>query len=397
MIPVQSNQKKRINKKWIIGSGVFLMLCLLTLIIVLPIVLSKKDTKTSSQQPSIGEMTNELQNEVSQNRETPSLAGVTGPLDNISTPQELQGLVELQKLQMIQGVTGPQGPQGIQGPQGPMGFQGVTGPEGPQGPMGFQGVTGPQGPIGPMGPQGPMGFQGVTGPQGPKGDPGSASISAIGPVGPRGLDGVTGPMGRTGPMGSTGPQGPKGDTGPQGSQGPKGDTGPQGSQGPKGDAGPQGPKGDAGPQGPQGPKGDAGPQGPKGDAGTIDTQNITVNVGRWKLGATTFYPTILSSDVVIRRIDKMINLYITALPLFTFPNTGAQSATTIESETPLPANVRPTQITPYTFFTDKAKKALCMATVLPTGIIQIKRLDDTPFGGAKATLHFDSFIIEYYL
>jgi len=97
--------------------------------------------------------------------------------DDVTLPDDIQGLA---------GPPGPQGIQGEKGDKGDTGPQGVTGDVGPQGiqgeigPQGIQGFPGPQGEIGPEGPPGEQGIQGIQGeigPEGPQGEPGGSSSS----------------------------------------------------------------------------------------------------------------------------------------------------------------------------------------------------------------------------
>ncbi|CAG9539795.1 unnamed protein product [Cercopithifilaria johnstoni] len=172
-------------------------------------------------------------------------------------------------------------PPGALGPPGADGEDGVNGEPGRPGKPGLDGLDIPLEPepsspcvICPAGPPGNRGQQGEPGRPGIPGEPGHHGIPGrpgkggrVGDPGPPGPPGEAGEPGIKGSPGddAIGGTGIKGPPGPQGPRGPKGPPGPTGI--PSSNFGPPGPPGEMGPTGPPGKRGEPGPNGPLGSPG----------------------------------------------------------------------------------------------------------------------------------
>jgi hypothetical protein len=132
-----------------------------------------------------------------------------------------------------------------------------------------------------------------------------------------------------------------------------------------------------------------------------DYEYTTVNVGRWLMGGATF--TGLSPVVLVQRVGRLVSVQVKSIGAVTFGASPA-AVTTIESEVPLPSHMRPPDFQPNTLVVDQSNRknkvltfAFCVASIRTDGKIQIERYNMGTFGGNKATLALDSFVIEYVL
>lgn len=134
-----------------------------------------------------------------------------------------------------------------------------------------------------------------------------------------------------------------------------------------------------------------------------DYEYTTVNVGRWLLGGSGAAFTGLSPVVLVQRVGRLVSVQVKSTGAVAFGATPA-AVTSIEAELPLPAHMRPLDFQPNTLVVDQSNRknkvvtfAFCVASIRTDGKIQIERYNLGTFGGNKATLALDSFVIEYVL